>query len=540
VKGLIIHAIKYNFSSNIFSSIPSNLAVERLIMDKPEITDSQDRDPDYNFHSSSQESIYSMDKLVTEFAENSISVGKSKLSDSSINVQGENEISVPASAVEPGEIETKLDISSEIVVAPLPDSASEVSIPFLSQSSDGRKAEYQSSKIVLIGTAHVSEKSVAEVKAAIKNLKPDVVAVELCRGRYDSLKGNVQENQVPIKDILSEGKIYYYVIQWLLAYMQKKIGEDMGVKPGAEMLSAIEEAEIIGANVALIDRDIHVTLQRFWGKMKLMEKIKMIGSLLGGLIVIGKGAEIDIDQITEQDVVTALVSELRDFAPTAAEVLIDERDTYLAGNILKVAAGGNKTVVVVIGAGHKPGIINYLKNPMSIPPLNILMEIPKKRFSIGKLIGLIFVGFIFAFFLLLLLSGVPLKLLLIAFGCWFIITGVLSAAGTLLAGGHPYSVLTAFLVAWLTTLHPLIAAGWFAGLVEAKQRNPTTADIKALAGVETFKEMFKNKFMRVLLVASFANLGSMTGAFLAAYVMIQVTGIDPRDILMAGFKTLGL
>lgn len=540
MKGLIIHAIKYNLSSNIFSSITSNLAIERLIMDKPEITDSQDRDPDYNFHSSSQESIYSMDKLVTESAENSISVGKSKLSNSSINVQGENEISVPASAVEPGGIETKLDISSELVAEPLPDSASEVSIPFTSQSSDGSKTEYQSSRIVLIGTAHVSEKSVVEVKAAIKNLKPDVVAVELCRGRYDSIKGNVQEHQVPIKDILSEGKIYYYVIQWLLAYMQKKIGEDMGVKPGAEMFSAIEEAEIIGANVVLIDRDIHVTLQRFWGKMKFLEKIRMTGSLLGGLIGIGKGIDIDIDQITEQDVVTALVSELRGFAPTAAEVLIDERDAYLAGNILKIAAGGNKTVVVVIGAGHKPGIINHLKNPMSIPPLNTLMEIPKKRFSIGKLIGLIFVGFIFAFFLLLLFSGVPLKILLIAFGCWFIITGVLSAAGTLLAGGHPYSVLTAFLVAWLTTLHPLIAAGWFAGLVEAKQRNPTTADIKALAGVETFKEMFKNKFMRVLLVASFANLGSMTGAFLAAYVMIQIIGIDPRDILMAGFKTLGL
>jgi pheromone shutdown protein TraB len=168
------------------------------------------------------------------------------------------------------------------------------------------------------------------------------------------------------------------------------------------------------------------------------------------------------------------------------------------------------------------------------------MEIPKKRFSIGKIIGFMFVGIIFAFFLLLLLSGVPLKTLLIAFGCWFIITGILSAAGTLLAGGHPYSVLTAFLVAWLTTLHPLIAAGWFAGLVEARQRNPTTADIKALAGVETFKEMFKNKFMRVLLVASFANLGSMTGAFLAAYVMVQITGVDPRDILMAGFKTIGL
>jgi pheromone shutdown-related protein TraB len=509
-------------------------------MNKPEITDSQDKDPDYNFHSSSQESIYSMDKLVTESAENSIYVGKSKLSDSSINILGENEVSGPATAVEPGEIETKLDISSEFVAEPLPDSASEVSIPFHSQSSDGGKAEYQPSKVVLIGTAHVSEKSVAEVKAAIRNLKPDIVAVELCRARYDALKGNVQDKQLPIKDILSEGKVYYYVIQWLFAYMQKKIGDDMGVKPGAEMLSAIEEAEYIGAKVALVDRDIQVTLQRFWGKMKFLEKIRMIGSLLGGFIGIGKGTEIDIDKLTEQDVVTSLVSELRSFAPTAAEVLIDERDAYLAGNILNVTAGGNKTVVVVIGAGHKPGVINYLNNPKSIPPLNSLMEIPKKRFSAGKAIGLIFIGLIASVFALILLSGVPLKLLLIAFGSWFIITGVLSAAGTLLAGGHPYSVLTAFLVAWLTTLHPLLAAGWFAGLVEAKQRNPTTADIKALAGVETFRDAFKNRFMRVLLVASFANIGAATGAFLGVYVMMQITGLNPKDILLAGLKVIGL
>lgn len=502
-------------------------------MDKPEITDSQDKDPDYSFHSSSQESIYSMDKLVTESAENSISVGKSKLFDSSINMAEEGKVSVPASEIDSGEIEAKLDMSSELI----PES---ISIPLSSQSPEGNQAECQPSKIVLIGTAHVSEKSVAEVKATIRNLKPDIVAVELCRGRYDNMKGNVQESQVPIKEILSEGKISYYVIQWLLAYMQKKIGDDMGVKPGAEMLSAIEEAESTGAKVALIDRDIQVTLQRFWGKMKFLEKIKMIGSLLGGLIGIGKGTEIDIDEITEQDVVTALVSELRGFAPTAAEVLIDERDAYLAGNILKVAAGGNKTVVVVIGAGHKPGIINYLKNPKSVPSLNTLIEIPKKRIGIGKVIGFGFVGLIAAFFLLLLLSGVPLKILFIAFGWWFIITGTLSAAGTLLAGGHPYSVLTAFSVAWLTTLHPLIAAGWFAGLVEARQRNPTTADIKALVGIETFREMFKNKFMRVLLVASFANIGAMTGTVVGAYVMMHVTGLDPRDILLAGFNAIGL
>lgn len=391
---------------------------------------------------------------------------------------------------------------------------------------------------MLIGTAHVSEKSVDEVKAVIRNLKPDVVAVELCRGRYDSLERNAQEDQVPIKDLLSGGKIYYYVIHWLLAHLQKKIGEDMGVKPGAEMLSAMEEAETIGANVALIDRDIQVTLQRFWGKMKFPEKIRMIGSLLGGLVEIEKGndIDIDIDQITEPDFVAELVSELRGFAPTAARVLIDERDAYLAGSIVKAAESGNKIVVVVIGAGHKAGVINYLKNPKSIPSLDSLMEIPKKSLGIGKIIGFVFVGLIVAFFVLLLLSGVSLKLFLIAFVCWFIITGVLSALGTMLAGGHRDSVLTTFLIAWITTPHP----GWFAGLVEAKQRNPKTSDIKALFAVETFSEIFKNRIMRVLLVASFANIGSIVGAFLGGYVIMQVTGFDPRDILFAGLRVLGL
>jgi len=481
-----------------------------------------------------------MDKLMTESAENFISAGKSRLSNSSINVPQEDKISAPAPEVEADELETRLDISSEFIAESIPNSASNVSVSSPSQLADGFQDEYQPSKIVLIGTAHVSEKSVAEVKDAIRNLKPDIVAVELCRGRYDALKGNVQEKQVPIKEILTEGKVYYYIIHWLLAYVQKKVGDDMGVKPGAEMLSAIEEAETIGAKVALIDRDIQVTLQRFWGKMKFLEKIKMIGSLLGGLIGVGKGTEIDIDKITDKDIVTALVDELRGFAPTAAEVLIDERDAYLAGSILRVAAGGNKTVVVVIGAGHKPGVLRYLNNPKTVPSLNSLMEIPKKRIGIGKVVGFAFVGLIVGFFLLLLLSGVDLSVLLTAFGWWFIITGTLSAAGTLLAGGHPYSVLTAFSVAWLTTLHPLIAAGWFAGVVEARQRNPTTADIKALAGIETFSEMFKNRFMRVLLVASFANIGSMTGTFLGAYVMMQVTGIDPREILLAGFNAIGL
>jgi pheromone shutdown-related protein TraB len=318
--------------------------------------------------------------------------------------------------------------------------------------------------------------------------------------------------------------------------MQKKIGEEKGVKPGAEMLSAIKEAELIGARVALIDRDVQVTLQRFWGKMRFIEKIKMIGSLLGYALHTGKGEDLDIDQMTEQEVVTELVNELRGSAPTAAQVLIDERDAYLAGNIIKAADGGNKTIVVVIGAGHKAGIINYLKNPKSIPALDTLMEIPKKSMGIGKIVSFVCVAVIVAFFVLLLLSGISLQLFLIAFVCWFIITGVLSALGALLAGGHRDSILTSFLIAWITTPHP----GWFSALVEAKKRNPKTSDIKALFAVENFGDIFKNNLMRVLLVASLTNVGSLAGAILAGSVIMQVTGRNPSDIIFAGLRVIGL
>jgi len=156
-----------------------------------------------------------------------------------------------------------------------------------------------------------------------------------------------------------------------------------------------------------------------------------------------------------------------------------------------------------------------------------------------KLIGFGIVGIAIATFALLIMSGTSLKLLLIAFGWWFIINGVLSAAGAILARGHPYSVLTAFSVAWLTSLNPMMGAGWFAGLMEAKQRNPTTEDFKMLMEVESTGEMMNNGLFRVILVAAFANIGSMIGTFLGVYVMMQVAGIDPREVIRAGFAGIG-
>ncbi|WP_242492558.1 TraB/GumN family protein [Methanolobus psychrotolerans] len=411
-------------------------------------------------------------------------------------------------------------------------------------SGPGSEDTKKPSEIILVGTAHVSEKSVREVNATIEREKPDIVAVELCRPRYEAIKGNVKNSDIPIKELLKEGKVYFYLVHMLLAHIQKKFADQMGIQPGAEMISAIEAAEASGAQVLLIDRDVQITLQRFWSKMGFIEKLKMLGGLIAAVLGIGGTQDIDMETITNQDMVSMLVEEFRESSPNAVKVLIDERDAYMANNLVKAAAGGNKKIVAVIGAGHRAGIQHYLENPKTIPQGNYAVEAPKKRFSIMKLFGAAVVAIALGTFALLILSGVPLEKLAIAFAWWFIINGVLSAAGAMLARGHPYSVLTAFSVAWLTSLNPMMAAGWFAGLTEAKYRSPTTDDFKELVEIETTSDMMNNNLFRVVLVAALANLGSMIGTFLGVYVMLEVTGIDPQELIRngisAGLVALGM
>ncbi len=392
------------------------------------------------------------------------------------------------------------------------------------------------SQIIIVGTAHVSEKSVREVISTIEREKPDIVAVELCKARYDSLKGNVENTDIPVKDLLREGKVYFYIVHMLLAHVQKKFADEMGIQPGAEMISAMDAAEENGARILLIDRNVQVTLQRFWSKMGFVEKLKMLGGLIAAVLGIGGTKDIDMDTITNQDIVSMLVEEFRETSPNAVKVLIDERDAYMARNLLRAASGGGKKIVAVVGAGHRAGIQKYIENPDTLPKTEYATEAPKKRFSIMKVFGFVIVGIALATFALLILSGVPLETMLLAFAWWFVINGVLSAAGAILARGHPYSVITAFSVAWLTSLNPMMAAGWFAGLTEAKYRNPTTDDFKGMVDIESTEDMMKNNLFRVIMVAALANLGSMIGTFLGVYVMLEVTGINPQEIIQSGIN----
>ncbi len=392
------------------------------------------------------------------------------------------------------------------------------------------------SRIILIGTAHVSDKSVTEVNEVLERERPDIVAVELDKGRYQALKGEEEVKEINIKELLRGGKVYYFLLHWLLAYVQKKIGADTGVKPGAEMLSAIEKAKELGANVALIDRDIQVTLGRFWNKMSFLEKMKLFVSLVGASFGFGK-TEIDIDKVTEEDVVIQLVSELRKMAPSAASVLLDERDAFMAKNLLDVSKEG--TVVAVVGAGHRTGIQRYLNYPESIPPIEELKTIPKKGFSWFKAATVAVIVMIVGLLALIIFSGgVSLSTLLTALLYLFITQGILSAIGVLIARGHPLSALTAFGLAWFGFLHPFLAIGWLAGIVEAHFRPPTTEDFKTIMKAETMKELMPNRLFRILLVVILANLGSMVGTFVAIPIMVHYLGItNPLYILKTALDT---
>jgi pheromone shutdown-related protein TraB len=243
-----------------------------------------------------------------------------------------------------------------------------------------------------------------------------------------------------------------------------------------------------------------------------------------------------METVTNEDVVTQLVGELRKLAPSAATVLIDERDAFMAKNLIDLSNQGK--VVAVVGAGHREGIQKYLDNPETLPPLEQLTTIPKKGFNWLKAVTIAIILMIVGMLALLVFGGYPLEKLLVAMLYLFLAQGILSAIGVLIARGHPLSALTAFGLAWFGFLHPFLAIGWLAGLVEAHFRPPTTEDFKTIMTADTMTELMQNRLFRIILVAILANLGSMAGTFVAIPIMVHYLGItNPLDILKLAFET---
>ena len=375
--------------------------------------------------------------------------------------------------------------------------------------------------IILVGTAHISKDSVEEVKQVIEEHKPDIVAVELCKRRYESITKKDQWENTPISKLLNSSNAYLLLAQTFLGSIQRKLGKEYGVDPGSEMIAAMDEAKKQGLDVALVDRDITVTLRRAWKRMGFREKFRLAWEFLKALIGYDEEEleEVDLEKLMDQDVISTMMEEFGEIAPSITEVLINERDKYIAKKIIEESKKGK--VVGVVGAGHLNGIQKYLQKEKIDVDLKELEYIPKKKISIFKVIGYL-IPVVFIILIAYMYFHFGWEETLEALKWWILINGSLSALGTLLARGHILSIITAFFAAPITSLSPAIAAGWVAGYVEYKVRKPVVKDFKDLGKLETLRDFWKNKVIRLLFVVAFANLGSMIGTFVALWYIAQL------------------
>ncbi|WP_256405247.1 TraB/GumN family protein [Haloplanus ruber] len=531
-------------------------------------------------------------------------------------------------------------------------------------------------RVRVVGTAHVSAESVREVEAAIEEERPDAVAVELDEGRYRQLQGETPDDIEP-GDLLRGNTVFQFLAYWMLSYVQSRLGEKFDVTPGADMMAAVDTAEELCIDVALVDRDIQTTIQRFWARLGPLEKARLVGGLVfgvtdargiglalgvaagviagpllglfgpslgltvplltritGGVLLAlaaglvthtladtvldpndalvaaggvgvaagllggvglgladgavgalgpfvarvvgsltlglaggvsvglvtgwlahraGYGAadadeldDFDVEELTDADVVSVMMEEFRAFSPAGARALIDERDAYIAHELIRLRETG-RDVVAVVGAGHREGIEGYLDAPETLPPWESLVGtdsgggVPWLK-AVGVLVS---VGFV-AFFVLLAMAGVRNGFLLRLFAAWFVVNGVFAAGLARLAGARWDSTLVGGLVAWMTSVNPLLAPGWFTGYVELRHNPVNVSDIgtlnELLSDEETpirqlVAEMFEVPLFKLIMVVAMTNVGSMIASLLfAVYVLplfaTEIGGVDGVTRLM--------
>ncbi|WP_099772382.1 TraB/GumN family protein [Mesotoga sp. H07.pep.5.3] len=369
-------------------------------------------------------------------------------------------------------------------------------------------------ELIIIGTAHVSKNSAEEVKAIIEEEKPDSVAIELCNSRYQSIQDNDKWKKTDIAKVVKEKKSFLLLANLILSSYQKRMAKQIGIQAGQEMLQAIESAKEIGAELVLADRDIQVTFARIWGNLGFWGKTKLFFTLVLSIFSDEKITEEDLEKMKSGDMLTSALSELAKSFPQLKEPLIDERDKYLAQKI-KTAPG--KKVVAVVGAGHVPGLKEAIKEDQDLVALT---KIPPKK-KTGKIIGWTISIAIIALIVSTLIVNRDAGFDQIL--SWILWNGSLSALGTLIAFGHPLSILTAFFVAPVSSLNPLLAAGWFAGLVEAIVRKPKVSDFENLnEDVNSFKGFWRNRVTKILLIVVFANVGSSVGTFIGGAEVVRI------------------
>ena len=372
-------------------------------------------------------------------------------------------------------------------------------------------------QIILIGTAHVSRQSAQLVEKTIHEQTPDTVCVELCQTRLASLRDVDRWRNMDIVKVIKEKKALLLFMNLLMASFQKKMADKFDIKPGQEMINAIAAAEKAGAQIIPADREIQITLSRVWRGMGLWEKLKLMTSLVFSFGAADDIKEEDIEKMKQEDILQTLLADVKKTHPIIEKSLIDERDQFLAQ---KIRTAPGPKIVAVVGAAHAPGIKRYLAGNKTID-INELNKVPPAG-KTGKILKwAIPAAILFLFAAGFLMEGKNAGTDMI--WIWIAANGIFAGLGALLALAHPLTILSSIVAAPLTSLNPMIAAGWVSGLVEAFSRKPKVKDLEAIpADIVSIKGFWRNNVTRILLVVIFTNLGSSIGTMTAVPLMLKL------------------
>lgn len=385
--------------------------------------------------------------------------------------------------------------------------------------------ELNNRKITLIGTAHVSAESISEVENVISDVKPDCVAIELDEKRYESITNPDKYRELDIIKVLKRKEGFLLLANIVMASFQKRMGKNAGVKPGEEMVAAINKAKELNIPTALVDRPIQITFRRAWKKTSAYGKTQLLSALLASGFSKDEISSEEIENLKQSSEMDSMMKELSELMPAVKQVLIDERDLYLASHIWK-AEGNN--IVAVLGSGHLPGVEAHLKkiaeNQASTDTSEIA-SIPESgifsKIMMWLIPALIVAVIAFGFYIGGKDAGSKMAL------NWILWNGILAGLGALIAGGNPLTILVSFVGAPVTSLCPFIGVGIVAGIVQAAICKPQVKDLETLSDdAGSIKGFYKNKILRVLLVFLLSSVGSSIGTFAAgAGIVINLSEI---------------
>lgn len=376
-------------------------------------------------------------------------------------------------------------------------------------NKDGRE-------FIIVGTAHISQQSADLVREVITNENPDTVCIELDEKRYKALSEKNRWENLNLKNLIKQKQLSTLIVNLVLSSYQKKLGEKLGVTPGTELLEAANTANELDLPIELCDRDVRITLKRAWHSMSFWQKLKLLIGGFGGIFEKQELTEEKLAELRSKDVLSEMMNELGKAMPVLKKVIIDERDTYIAE---KMKRSKGEKIVSVVGAGHVNGIVKALKNEEEVD-LNKIEVIPPSS-PILKIIGwgipaviigsIIFIGYSKG------LSEAGDNALF-----WILANGIPSALGAILALAHPVTILASFLAAPITSLTPVIGAGYVAAFVQVFFQPPVVKEFQTVAADFSKPLMWwKNKLLKVLLVFILTGIGSVIGTYVGFFEIVS-------------------